>query len=279
MTVAWDACTRGKARRLLKLPSYPWQTKRYWNETQEAAESLFYDPVHPLLGQSVSAVHPTWEAELSTVLNAVPRRSSGAGKRRRTGRRIHRNGPGSSQCDLRVEPQRRQPGAAARRHPRRHLRPHPADDPQRGTTARWSSPRSRPRPTGDSKWTITATAELNTLPPRRAPSTRRTAQSRSPRWVATTSTPAPQSIGFDYGDAFRSVQSVTAGEDWAVAEITVPPAIADELDQLPIPSRRSSTAPSKRCSAHHFSDKRRARTPTCRPGFATARSTVRPKTT
>ena len=37
---------------------------------QEAAEALFYDPVHPLLGQSVSALHPTWEAELSTVLNA-----------------------------------------------------------------------------------------------------------------------------------------------------------------------------------------------------------------
>ena len=52
--------------RLLKLPSYPWQTKRYWNETPEATEALFYDPVHPLLGQPVSGVHPTWEAELST---------------------------------------------------------------------------------------------------------------------------------------------------------------------------------------------------------------------
>ena len=63
------SCTPGGGR-LLKLPSYPWQTKRFWNETTEAMEALFYDPVHPLLGQSVSAVHPTWEAELSTVLNA-----------------------------------------------------------------------------------------------------------------------------------------------------------------------------------------------------------------
>ena len=59
----------GDGGRPLKLPSYPWQTKRFWNETQEAVEALFYDPVHPLLGQSVSALHPTWEAELSTVLN------------------------------------------------------------------------------------------------------------------------------------------------------------------------------------------------------------------
>ena len=41
-----------------------------------------------------------------------------------------------------------------------------------------------------------------------------------------------QSIGFDYGDAFRSVQTVTAGEDWAVAEIAIPTAIADEIDHF-----------------------------------------------
>lgn len=55
--------------RPLKLPSYPWQTKRFWNETREATEALFYRPVHPLLGQRISALHPTWEAELSTVFN------------------------------------------------------------------------------------------------------------------------------------------------------------------------------------------------------------------
>ena len=67
--IAWDALHPDGAGRLVKLPSYPWQTKRYWNETQEATESLFYRPVHPLLGQPVSGVHPTWEAEISVVLN------------------------------------------------------------------------------------------------------------------------------------------------------------------------------------------------------------------
>lgn len=67
--IAWDALYPDGAGRLVKLPSYPWQTKRYWNETQEATESLFYRPVHPLLGQPVSGVHPTWEAEISVVLN------------------------------------------------------------------------------------------------------------------------------------------------------------------------------------------------------------------
>ncbi len=69
--VAWDAlgCADGGGR-VVKLPSYPWQTKRFWNETREATEALFYHPVHPpLLGQPVSGLHPTWEAELSTVFN------------------------------------------------------------------------------------------------------------------------------------------------------------------------------------------------------------------
>ncbi len=130
--VAWNMVQPRRGGRLLKLPSYPWQTKRFWNETQEAVESLFYDPVHPLLGQSVSALHPTWEAELSTVLQRIPRRSPGAGKRRRARGGVRRNGSGSGQRDLRVEPQRGQPRAAPRRHTRRDLRPHSQDHPQRG---------------------------------------------------------------------------------------------------------------------------------------------------
>jgi hypothetical protein len=85
---------------------------------------------------------------------------------------------------------------------------------------------------GDSKWTITATAELNTLP------------TAPPRHEAQDGTEPVTSIGgddfyartqargFDYGDAFRSVQSVTAGEDWAVAEVAVPAAIIDQLDDF-----------------------------------------------
>ena len=47
--------------RLVKLPACPWQSKRFWNETQEGAEDLHYNPVHPLFGQPDIAVHPTWK--------------------------------------------------------------------------------------------------------------------------------------------------------------------------------------------------------------------------
>src|SRR5947209_19433202 len=64
--IAWDRLYPRRAARLVKLRLYPWQAKRYWNETQEAAEDQHYKPVHPLLGQPISAGHPTWEVELST---------------------------------------------------------------------------------------------------------------------------------------------------------------------------------------------------------------------
>ena len=130
--VAWDAVHPRDGGRLLKLPSYPWQTKRFWNETQEATEALFYDPVHPLLGQPVSAVHPTWEAELSTVLNAFLADHRIQGSVVLPGAVYVEMALAAAEGDLRVEPQRGQPRASPRRHPRRDLRPHSADHTQRG---------------------------------------------------------------------------------------------------------------------------------------------------
>jgi len=50
----------------VRLPSYPWQFKSYWNESPEAREDRHYQPVHPLLGQRMNAPHPTWEVELDS---------------------------------------------------------------------------------------------------------------------------------------------------------------------------------------------------------------------
>ena len=99
-------------------------------------------------------------------------------------------------------------------------------------TARWSSLRSPPRPTGIPDGRSPRPPSSTSFRRRRALTTRRTPPSRSPQSAVTTSTSGRSAIGFDYGDAFRSIQSVTAGEDWAVAEIAVPPAIVDEFDHF-----------------------------------------------
>ena len=90
---------------------------------------------------------------------------------------------------------------------------------------------------GELKWAITATAELNTLaaPPHRRP----TSDDAGPvtSICGDDFYDRTRAIGFDYGDAFRSVQSVTAGEDWAMAEIAVPPVIGRGPRRVPIPPR------------------------------------------
>ena len=100
--IAWDALYPRHVARLVKLPLYPWQSKRYWNETQEAAEDLHYNPVHPLLGQPVSGVHPTWEVELSTITTPFLADHQVQGSTLVPGSRIHRNGFGGSQPHLRL---------------------------------------------------------------------------------------------------------------------------------------------------------------------------------
>ncbi len=229
--VAWKSVHPREGSRPLALPSYPWQTKRFWNETTEAVESLFYEPVHPLLGQSVSALHPTWEAELSAVLNAF------LADHRVQGSVVV---PGAVYVEMALAAANAVYGS---NHSVDDLMLHRAVildetcDPILRTTlnehdgtlefAAFTATAD-----GDSKWTVTATAELNTLPP--APHPHDPSDGVDPvtsisgdDFYART-----QSRGFDYGDAFRSVLSVTAGEDWAVAEIAVPTAITGELDDF-----------------------------------------------
>lgn len=228
--VAWNVVQPRDGARLLKLPSYPWQTKRFWNETQEAVEALFYDPVHPLLGQSVSALHPTWEAEFSTVLNTF------LADHRVQGTVVV---PGAVYVEMAVAAAKAIYGS---NHSVDNLVLHRAVmldetcDPILRTTLNEADGTLEfaaftVTADGDSKWAITATAELNTLPvapPSHDPSdsyAEPTASIGGEDFYART-----RALGFDYGDAFRSVRGVTAGEDWAIAEITVPAAIADELD-------------------------------------------------
>ncbi|BBX05230.1 mycocerosic acid synthase [Mycolicibacterium aichiense] len=229
--VAWGALQHRQGARPVKLPSYPWQTKRFWNETREATESLFYKPVHPLLGQRVSALHPTWEAELSTVFNpfiadhrvqgsvvvpgAVYVEMGMAVANTVYGRDfsvdnvvLHRAVILDDTCDP-------------------ILRTTLNEDDGTLEFASFTATAD-----GEPKWAITATAELNVLPP--APSSLAAADSAEP--VVSISGDdfyrRTESIGFDYGDAFRTVRKVTAGEDWAVADIAVPDSIADEVPRF-----------------------------------------------
>ena len=63
--VEWRSLFPANAN-FIKLPLYPFQSERYWQETEQARQLRLDGPVHPLLGRRVQAPQPTWRVELNT---------------------------------------------------------------------------------------------------------------------------------------------------------------------------------------------------------------------
>lgn len=226
--VAWDAVhPRGAAQRVT-LPSYPWQNKRYWNETPEASEDLHFAPVHPLLGQPVSGVRPSWEAELS--VSHFPFLAD----HRVQGSVVV---PGAVYVEMALAAAREYYGTALAVEDlefRRALILDETCDPIMRTTLDEDNGTVEfaaftATPDGDVKWTITATAALRALPTRPArrdvPGDDEVIATSGDEFYART-----EGLGFGYGEAFRPVTEIVGGADWSVARLAVPEPIADELD-------------------------------------------------
>ncbi|OPX12564.1 type I polyketide synthase [Mycobacterium sp. AT1] len=224
--VAWGAVhPRGAAQRV-KLPSYPWQNKRYWNETPEASEDLHFDPVHPLLGQPVSGVRPSWEAELSA--SHFPFLAD----HQVQGSVVV---PGAVYVEMALAAAREHYGTDLAVDDLEFLRAVILDetcDPIMRTTLNEDNGTLEfaaftATPDGEVKWTITATAALRALPtaPGRhdVPADEVIPTSGDEFYART------EGLGFGYGEAFRPVTEIVGGTDWSVARLAVPETIADEL--------------------------------------------------
>jgi acyl transferase domain-containing protein/acyl carrier protein len=229
--IAWDTLYPRRGARMLKLPSYPWQSRRYWNETQEAVEDLHYNPVHPLLGQPVSAVHPTWEVELST-----------AGIGFLADHQVQGSVvvPGAVFIEIALAAAEETYGSSDHSVDnltlRRALILDDTCDPVLRTTLDHETGTLEfatltASAGGELKWTITATAELNTLP--RLPAHRDTTSGagkvttiEGDEFYART-----RAVGLAYGAAFQTVTGVTAGDGWASARLAIPAELTDELGE------------------------------------------------
>lgn len=49
----------------VRLPTYPWQHERYWNESPFSLQDRQQPPAHPLIGPRTPSAMPTWQADLS----------------------------------------------------------------------------------------------------------------------------------------------------------------------------------------------------------------------
>ncbi len=65
--VAWESLYP-EGGRFVRLPSYPWQRERYWQESEVSEQSRLGRQVHPLLGRRLASAHPSWELDLDTQL-------------------------------------------------------------------------------------------------------------------------------------------------------------------------------------------------------------------
>ncbi|MGA8328516.1 MAG: SDR family NAD(P)-dependent oxidoreductase, partial [Mycobacterium sp.] len=226
--IAWDALYTRKTARLLKLPLYPWQSKRYWHETQEAAEDLHYHPVHPLLGQSVSGIHPAWEVELS--IASLPFLAD----HQVQGSTVV---PGAVYIEMALAAAKATYGSVDYSVDNltleRALILDDTCDPVLRTTLNRDAGTVEfaaftATAGGDVKWTITATAELNTLSAYGG----ETPESAETLTVIDGAEfyARAHAVGFTYGDAFRTITDITSGDGWARADLATPAQINDELD-------------------------------------------------
>ena len=223
-----DWATLHPDARLLRLPTYPWQTRRFWNETPEAAEDLHYRPVHPLLGQPVTGAHPAWEVELSTA--TLPFLAD----HRVQGSIVV---PGAVYVEMALAAAAVTYGSTCSVDDlvfHRALVLDDTCDPIVRTTldeAKGTVEFTAFTATGDGEfgWLVAATAELNTLPSPPAPD-RATEDAHAEHLNADEFYTRTVSLGFEYGEMFRPVRDVGGAHTWARAKLTIPSGVIGEID-------------------------------------------------
>ncbi|MFF7790882.1 beta-ketoacyl synthase N-terminal-like domain-containing protein [Streptomyces sp. NPDC007991] len=227
--IQWEAFY-GDDARLLRLPPYPWQLKRYWNESVEAREDRHYTEVHPLLGQRMNAVHPTWERELN------PRLLRYLADHRVQGNTVL---PGAAFIELAlaaaVEVYGEGDHALENLELRKALVLPDTADPRVRTTLYPESGRVEvagfaATPGGDRTWTLHATARLSRRPPVRTARDLAGARGACEKHVSRADFDGlVQQMGFEYGPAFQAVEEIVTGPRGAVGRVTVPACVRDEL--------------------------------------------------
>jgi acyl transferase domain-containing protein/aryl carrier-like protein len=227
--VAWETFYRQGT--FIKLPAYPWQLKPYWTESVEAREDrLLTHQIHPLLGQQMSAAHPTWELELTTRL--LPYLAD---------HRIQDNVlfPGAAYVELALAAAREVFGDGLYVLEELTFRkalflPEDADarlrtvlNAQNATVDIYSY-----TPTAQSRWALHASVRLS----------QRQAHKRLPRLDLNTLASdgsretsrelfyqQSQAMGFQYGPAFQAVECIHSGAGTVTGHLLAPTSIAEDL--------------------------------------------------
>jgi acyl transferase domain-containing protein/acyl carrier protein len=227
--IAWQTF-HPHAGNFVRLPSYPWQLKHYWTESVESREDRLFTPVHPLLGQRMSAAHPTWQLELSPRL--LPYLAD---------HRIQENVllPGAAFVEMALAAAHEVFGAGEYLVEelafRKALFLTDASDPrlqtvlnpQHATVEIYSY-----TPSGESRWTLHASARLRQCQPGAvAAQLDLSAISRgcTDQISREEFYQQSQEMGFQYGPAFQAVEHIQSGMGAVIGHLHVPASLEAEL--------------------------------------------------
>lgn len=214
------------------LPSYPWQLKPYWTESIESREDRLSTQMHPLLGQRMSAVYPTWELEVSSRL--LPYLKD---------HRIQENilMPGAAFVEMALAAAREIFGegeySVEELAFRKALFLTEASDPRLRTVlniqqASIEISSYTPTASGEARWTLHASARLRQRQPN-GRANRLETDAISQNCTARTSKDEfyqqSQQMGFQYGPAFQAIQYIDAGTGVAIGQLHVPASVEADL--------------------------------------------------
>ena len=227
--IAWQTFFDNTAS-FVRLPAYPWQLKHYWTESVESREDRLLTQSHPLLGQRMSAAHPTWELELSPRL--LPYLID---------HRVQENVllPGAAFVEMALAAAREAFGDGAYELEelefRKALFLTDASDPrvqtvvnpQHATVEIYSY-----TPTAEARWTLHVAAKLRQRQTSAigarldvdALSRDCTGEITREQFYGLT-----QLMGFQYGPAFQAVERVQTGQDGVIGHLRVPASLEDDL--------------------------------------------------
>ena len=227
-SIAWQTLyDQGK---FVHLPAYPWQLKHYWTESLGSREDRFLASVHPLLGQRVSAVHPTWELEVNP--HVLPYLAD---------HRIQGSVllPGAAYIEMAL-------AAACEAFGegdyvikellfRKALFLPETSDPRLQTVVNLEQATVEIysyTPTVESRWALHATMKLHKCQPglaRPQPSLEELLPANQTKTSKEDFYLQSQEMGFQYGSAFQGVESIQAGSASVVGQIKAPASLAEEL--------------------------------------------------
>jgi acyl transferase domain-containing protein/aryl carrier-like protein len=212
----------------VRLPAYPWQLQSYWTESVESHEDRLFTPVHPLLGQRMTAAHPTWELELN------PRLLPYLADHRIQGNVLL---PGTAFIEMALAAAREVFGAGPHVLEevcfRKALFLPETSDPrlqtvvnqQHATVEIYSY-----TPTGESRWTLHATAKIRQSG---APAAQIDLYALGSDFTSKTTRETfyhqSQELGFQYGPAFQAIELIEGRAGSALGHLHTPAALAGEL--------------------------------------------------